>query len=92
MLALPEANLAEAEDCFRRAIEIARRQQAKSFELRAVMSLSRLHKSQGQREEARGMLERNYGWFTEGFTTADLQEAKSLIGPSEGKLREDLTN
>jgi len=92
LLALPEANLAEAEDCFRRAIEIARRQQAKSFELRAVMSLSRLYKSQGQREEARGMLERNYGWFTEGFTTADLQEAKSLIGPSEGKLREDLTN
>ena len=63
---------AEAEACFHKAIEIARRQQAKSLELRAVMSLSRLWQKQGKREEARQMLAEIYGWFTEGFATADL--------------------
>jgi len=69
----------EAEDCFRKAIEITRRQSAKSLELRAVMSLSRLWQSQGKKEEARQMLAEIYGWFTEGFDTADLQEAKVLL-------------
>jgi predicted ATPase len=70
---------AEAEGCFHKAIEIARQQQAKSLELRAVMSLSRLWQSQGKRDEARQMLAEIYGWFTEGFDTADLQEAKALL-------------
>ncbi|MBI3303221.1 MAG: hypothetical protein HYZ72_14230, partial [Deltaproteobacteria bacterium] len=69
----------EAEECFRKAIEIARRQQAKSLELRAVMSLSRLWQSQGKKAEARRMLTEIYGWFTEGFDTADLQEARALL-------------
>jgi predicted ATPase len=67
------------EGCFLRAIEVARRQEAKSLELRAVMSLSRLWREQGKREEARQMLAEIYGWFSEGFDTADLQEAKSLL-------------
>src|SRR5207249_230845 len=70
----------EAEACFHKAIEIARQQQAKSLELRAVMSLSRLWQSQGRKEEARPMLAEMYGWFTEGFDTKDLQEAKALLG------------
>jgi predicted ATPase len=69
----------EAEECFLRAIEIARRQEAKSLELRAVMSLSRLWQQQGKRAEARQMLADIYGWFTEGFDTKDLQEAKALL-------------
>ena len=69
----------EAEECFLKAIEIARKQQAKSLELRAVMSLSRLWQSQGKREEARQMLAEVYGWFTEGFETVDLKEAKALL-------------
>src|SRR5262249_2487732 len=69
----------EAEECFWKAIEIARRQSAKSLELRAVMSLSRLWQQQGKREEARQMLSEIYGWFTEGFDTKDLQEAKTLL-------------
>jgi predicted ATPase len=69
----------EAEECFREALDIARRQQAKSLELRAAMSLSRLWQQQGKQEEARQMLADIYGWFTEGFATADLQEAKSLL-------------
>jgi predicted ATPase len=70
---------AEAEDCFWKAIEIARRQQAKSLELRAVMSLSRLWQQQGKQAEARQMLAEIYGWFTEGFDTKDLQEGKALL-------------
>ncbi|MGH9429417.1 MAG: hypothetical protein ACRD2L_24290, partial [Terriglobia bacterium] len=70
---------AEAEECFWKAIEIARRQQAKSLELRAVMSLSRLRQHQGKKDEARQLLAEIYGWFTEGFDTKDLQEAKALI-------------
>src|SRR5262249_1586965 len=64
----------EAEACFHKAIAIARRQGAKSLELRAVMSLSRLWQQQGKREEARQLLAEIYGWFTEGFDTKDLQE------------------
>jgi predicted ATPase len=70
---------AEAEACFLKAIEIARRQQAKSLELRAVMNLSRLWQWQGNKEEARRRLAQIYGWFTEGFDTKDLQEAKALL-------------
>lgn len=69
----------EAEEYFRKAIEIARGQQAKSLELRAVMSLARLWQQQGKKEEARRMLAEVYNWFTEGFDTADLQEAKMLL-------------
>jgi predicted ATPase len=69
----------EAEACFLKAIDIARRQQAKSFELRAVVSLSRLWQRQGKKREARQMLEEIYGWFTEGFDTADLRDAQALL-------------
>jgi class 3 adenylate cyclase/predicted ATPase len=74
----PQAE-AEAEACFQKAIEIARRQQAKSLELRAAMSLSRLWQQQGKQAEARLLLSEIYGWFTEGFDTKDLQEAKALL-------------
>jgi predicted ATPase len=69
----------EAEFCFHQALAIARDQQAKSLELRATMSLSRLWQQQGKRDEARQLLAPIYGWFTEGFDTADLQEAKALL-------------
>jgi predicted ATPase len=69
----------EAEACFHKAIEIARRQGAKSLELRAVMSLARLWQKQGKKNEACQMLAEIYGWFTEGFDTADLKEAKALL-------------
>jgi predicted ATPase/DNA-binding SARP family transcriptional activator len=70
---------AEAEASFHRAIEVARQQQAKSWELRATVSLCRLWQSQGKREEARQMLAEVYDWFTEGFDTPDLKEAKALL-------------
>jgi len=70
---------AEAEAYFRRALDVARRQEAKSLELRAAMSLSRLWLQQGRRDAARELLAPIYGWFTEGFDTADLQEAKALL-------------
>jgi predicted ATPase/class 3 adenylate cyclase len=70
---------AEVEACFQQALDIARRQQAKSLELRAAMSLSRLWQRQGKRDAARELLAEIYGWFTEGFDTADLQEAKALL-------------
>ena len=69
----------EAELCFRTAIEIARRQGARSGELRATRSLARLLGKQGRRDEARAMLANIYGWFTEGFDTADLKDAKALL-------------
>jgi predicted ATPase len=69
----------EAEACFHQALDIARRQQAKTLELRAAMSLARLWQQQGKRDEARALLAPVYGWFTEGFETADLQEAKVLL-------------
>jgi predicted ATPase len=68
-----------AEQCFRTAIEIARQQKAKSWELRATMSLARLLAKQDRRDEARAMLADIYGWFTEGFDTADLKDAKALL-------------
>ena len=69
----------EAEACFRNAIEVAQKQQAKSLELRAAMSLARLWQSQGKTTEAHELLAPVYHWFTEGFDTKDLQEAKVLI-------------
>ncbi len=69
----------EAELCFRQGVEIAQRQTAKSLELRATVSLSRLLHRRGKREEARRLLAEIYGWFSEGFDTRDLQEAKALL-------------
>ncbi len=69
----------EAEECFQQAIEITRQQQAKSLELRVAMSLSRLWQQQGKKTEAHQMLADIYNWFTEGFDTKDLQEAKALL-------------
>jgi predicted ATPase len=74
----------QAESCFSQAIAIARAQQAKSLELRAATSLSRLWQRQGKRDEARQLLAPVYGWFTEGFDTADLQDAKALLEALEG--------
>jgi class 3 adenylate cyclase/predicted ATPase len=74
-----ESRVKEAEACFQKAIDIAHRQQAKSLELRAAVSLSRLWQKQGKKEEARQRLAEIYGWFTEGFDTKDLQEAKALL-------------
>jgi predicted ATPase len=79
----------EVEGCFRQALEIARPQQAKSLELRAAMSLSRLWQQQGKRAAAHELLAPIYGWFTEGFDTADLQEAKALL---EELSRSNATN
>src|SRR5262245_8809580 len=70
---------ARAGACFHQALDIARRQQARSWELRAAISLSRLWQQQGKWDEARRLLASIYGWFTEGFDTADLQEAKALL-------------
>jgi len=69
----------EAEDCLRQAIQVARGQESRSFELRATASLARLLAKQGKRDEARAMLADIYDWFTEGFDTADLKDAKSLL-------------
>ena len=79
LLVLPTDHTTEAEACFQQALDIARRQQAKSWELRAVMSLARLWQQQGKRTEAHELLAPVYSWFTEGFDTADLQEAKALL-------------
>jgi predicted ATPase len=76
-LTIPE--MSQAEHCFSQAIDIARQQQAKSLELRASISLSRLWQQQGKSDEARKLLAPVFNWFTEGFDTADLQEAKSLL-------------
>ena len=69
----------EAEECFLKAIEIARRQSAKSLELRAAISLTRLWQQQGKAQEAYHLLSEIYDWFTEGFDTADLKDAKTLL-------------
>ena len=80
LLLLADQNASrKAAQCFRHAIEVARHQQAKWWELRATTSLARLLASQGCRDEARTMLAEIYGWFTEGFETADLKEAKQLL-------------
>ena len=70
---------AQAEICFQHALDVARRQQARSWELRAALSLARLWQQQGKRAEAHALLTPIYGWFTEGFDTADLQDAKAMV-------------
>jgi predicted ATPase len=79
LLRQPGTPQAEAEAWEQRALDVARRQGAKSLELRAAMSLSSLWQQQGRRQEAHNLLAEIYGWFTEGFDTADLQEAKALL-------------
>src|SRR5262249_20622520 len=74
---VPDAPVAEA--CFQRALDVARRQQAKSWELRAAMSLAQLWQQQGQQAKAHELLAPIYGWFTEGFDTADLLDAQTLL-------------
>jgi predicted ATPase len=76
-------NQAEADSCFHHAIAIAQNQQAKSWELRAATSLARLWQQQGKRQEAHVLLAPVYNWFTEGFDTADLQDAKALLDELE---------
>jgi predicted ATPase len=75
----PEPNAAKAETYFERALAVARQQQAKSWELRAAMSLARLWRDQGKVQQARELLAPVYGWFTEGFDTLDLREARALL-------------
>ena len=76
---LSAQNTAKAEAYFERALAVARQQQAKSLELRAAMSLARLWRDQGKVQQARELLAPVYGWFTEGFDTRDLKEAKALL-------------
>ena len=75
----PEPDAAKAEAYFERALAVARQQQAKSWELRAAMSIARLWRDQGKPQQARELLAPVYGWFTEGFDTLDLKEAKALL-------------
>ena len=75
----PEPDAAKAEVHFERALAVARGQQAKSWELRAAMSMARLWRDQGKRQQARELLAPIYGWFSEGFDTHDLKEAKALL-------------
>jgi predicted ATPase len=84
LLRQDDSYVAEVQNCFQRAIEIARQQSAKSYELRATMSLARLLTSQGRRDEARAMLADIYGWFTEGFDNADLKDAAALLDELSG--------
>jgi class 3 adenylate cyclase/predicted ATPase len=79
LLAQSSGNTAEAQTCFHQAMNIAKRQQAKSWELRATTSLARLWQQQGKHQEAYNLLAPVYGWFTEGFDTADLKDAKALL-------------
>src|SRR5262249_32174280 len=78
-LHLAEANEEAAEDCFHTAMETARRQQSKAWELRATMSLARLWQRQGRRDDARAVLAAVYGTYTEGFTTPDLVDAAAML-------------
>jgi predicted ATPase len=78
----PKRDTAQSEAYFQRALAVARQQQAKSWELRAVMSMARLWRDQEKRDEARELLSPVYGWFTEGFDTLDLKEAKALLDDS----------
>jgi predicted ATPase len=75
----PEPDAAKAASYIDHALAVARQQQAKSWELRAAMSMARLWRDQGKRDEARELLAPVYGWFTEGFDTRDLKEAKALL-------------
>jgi predicted ATPase len=79
VLTLPRPDAAKAEEYFERALAVSRQQQAKSLELRASMSLARLWRDQGKVSQARELLAPVYGWFTEGFDTRDLKEAKALL-------------
>jgi predicted ATPase len=79
LLSLSADNRTEAEGCLHQALAVARHQQARSWELRAAMSLARLWQRQGKRDEAQALLAPIYGWFSEGFDTADLQEVKALL-------------
>jgi predicted ATPase len=85
-LMLPEGDAAKAEAYFERALQVARHQQAKSWELRAAISLARLWRSQGKVQQARELLAPVYGWFTEGFDTRDLKDAKALLDELERKV------
>jgi predicted ATPase len=78
-LTSPEPDAAKAEACFVWALDVARAQQAKSWELRAAMSMARLWRDQGKRHKARELLAPVHGWFTEGFDTLDLKQAKALL-------------
>jgi predicted ATPase len=79
LLCLPRPDIPQATACWHQALDVARRQQARALELRAALSLSRLWQQQGQRAEAHALLAPIYGWFTEGFDTADLREAQGLL-------------
>ena len=76
---LTKLDVAKAETYFERALAVSRQQQAKSWELRAAMSLARLWRDQGKRQQAHELLAPIYGWFTEGFDTLDLKDAKALL-------------
>jgi predicted ATPase len=76
---LSPEHAAKAEAYFERALTIARAQKTRSWELRAAMSMARLWRDQGKRQQARGLLAQIYGWFTEGFDTLDLKQAKALL-------------
>jgi predicted ATPase len=75
----PRSNAVRAEEYFKHALAIARQQQAKSLELRAAMSMARLWRDQGKRQQAHDLLAPVYGWFTEGFDTLDLKEAEAVL-------------
>jgi predicted ATPase len=81
------SDAAEAESCFVRALDIARQQRAKSYELRAVTSLARLWHARGKSHQAASLLSAIYGWFTEGFETADLKEARTLLAATNATVR-----
>ena len=87
LLRQPGTPQAEAETWLQRALDVACHRQAKSLELRAAMSLSRLWQCQGKRQEAQALLAPIYDWFTEGFDTADLQEAQALLAELGGEHR-----
>jgi predicted ATPase len=78
-LLLPQPNAAKGENCFERALVVARDQQAKSSELRAAIGMARLWREQGKRQQAHDLLAPIYGWFTEGLDTLDLKEAKTVL-------------
>ena len=80
----PEPDAAKAQAYFERALAVSRQQQAKSWELRAAMSMARLWRDQGKPQQARELLALVYGWFTEGFDTLDLKEAKALLDELHG--------
>jgi predicted ATPase len=84
LLRLPHPDIPQATACFHRALEVARSQHAKALELRAALSLSRLWQQHGKQDQARQVLTEVYGWFTEGFETPDLQEARAWLEAATG--------